>query len=340
MQYPSVDLSASGMLYPSSQSDKITDVVPLVINTQGWVKGLGEDLLRGIEHASQPTHIFDFEQPVPEGIVEQSMNGWTSSPPHQSARLPNSLGYEMAGTESYLATSTDMGLREVKTFKVEPAPVSPLQARYTASDMRSLSTITYFHSRISSSAESQPRLTTWDLSRPLACERPLEVDLCADGPLRQVYIIGEGSNGVTKQDLVLSLNGSIVALVQIGDVRREEVYVQGRASPDLDKINLLGYAVIRAIRPHPSIEDGFQLQLLTPLRDAALGRCNAIIKNGAMELPLSTLLDWRKQPGDSSEEGVFGRRWEDGVPFLASGEAHGVGVERRRIRRNIMRKGM
>lgn len=44
--------------------------IPLVVNTQGWVKGLGEDLLRSIETMVEPTHIFGFKDPSGESYNE------------------------------------------------------------------------------------------------------------------------------------------------------------------------------------------------------------------------------------------------------------------------------
>lgn len=40
---------------------RIGGSVPLIVNTQGWVKGMGADLLRSVEGIFQPTHIVDIQ---------------------------------------------------------------------------------------------------------------------------------------------------------------------------------------------------------------------------------------------------------------------------------------
>ena len=77
------------------------------------------------------------------------------------------------------------------------------------------------------------------------------------------------------------------------------------------------------------------LHLLTPLGEESLGKANAMIRNGAVELPVPGMLDWRAP----SNNDLVGVKWED-VPYLDINGIVGVGGERRRFRRNLMRKGM
>lgn len=56
-----------------------------------------------------------------------------------------------------------------------------------------------------------------------------------------------------------------------------------------------------------------------------------------MEIPTQGMLDWRDR-GEESGTGILGVPWDE-VPFFDTGSG-GVGVERRRWRRNLMRKGM
>ncbi|WVQ83048.1 hypothetical protein IAT38_005186 [Cryptococcus sp. DSM 104549] len=302
-----------------TESDKISGCVPLVINTQGWVKGLGEDLLRAIEMIAEPTHVYAFSSPVDEESGYQGP-GWTSSPPWRSSELPGDGGYPYAGAADPSAVAT-------RTFTLEPAPVSPLQARYTAADFRVLSTISYFHS--SRTSASSP---SWDFSSPLQSFPPWEVEFGLGKAIERVYLLGEGSEGVLEDDLPLALNGSIVALVELletPDEPEDELYVQARLPPSLDSTNVLGLALVRALSPG-------KLQLLTPLPAEHLARCRAIVKNGAIELPTCGMLDWRR--GGVGEEGMMGKAWKE-VPFLDVSGVNVVGGERRKFRKNIMRKG-
>jgi len=284
-------------------------VVPLVINTQGWVKGLGEELLRSIETSTSPSHVFTFEseEPIPNG--HGNGQGWTSSPPPE---FPS--GYTHLSRAPIIHT-------------IQSAPITPLLARHTPSDLRTLSMIAYFHAHLSNQ--------TWDFNTPLLAIPPYQVELSTStiSPLRRVYISGEGSESLIPQDLGLALNGNTVALIHEidQDPNIESLYDPSRPIP-LDESTFLGLALIRGLK---STGEGFTLHLLTPLSEESLGKANAIIRNGAVELPLPGMLDWRApNAGD-----LAGVKWED-VPYLDVSGVVGVGGERRRFRRNLMRKGM
>lgn len=298
------------------KSGEISSAVPLVINTQGWVKGLGEDLLRAIESASSPTHVFAFESPLPleESAIEVGP-GWTSSPP------PPSLGFTP--------------LPGSKVFTLQSAPVSPLLARHTPSDLRTLSMMTYFHSRLSPSSPPEP---TWDFSLPLLATPPWQVDLSptASGGMRRVIMSGEGADSIDASELGLALNGNIVALLEETeqDPARERVFDPLEPRPAMEDCTYLGLALVRGITPLPVEPQSYRLHLLTPLHAEGLRRANAIVRNGAIELPLCGMLDWRN-PNASELAGVA---WDE-APFLDVSGVVGVGGERRRFRRNLMRKG-
>ena len=279
--------------------------VPLVINTQGWVKGLGEDLLHQIMIITEPTHICTFEVASNEDIPDA--NGWTSSPSKPMASLPNRNG---TGPEE---------------LSLEPAPESPLQARHTSADLRLLSLMSCLHSRLGSHA------TRWDFSAPLAAMQPWEVNVGSEGPIRQIYLEGEGSDGVNPADLPLALNGAVVGLLRCPETPGE-LYVQGRVMEDRTAVSCLGLGIIRGVRVTST---GMTIHLLTPLSPKSLGDVHAIIKNGVIELPTCGLLDWREE----NQMMIDGKRWDE-MPFMETAEIRGFGIERRRYRRNIMRKGM
>lgn len=287
-------------------SDHSSSAVPLIVNTQGWVKGLGEELLRAIEVIVEPTDLFDFQSLEETRAPE----GWTTSPPYQTSQLPYDI---------------DTSLSTQRVHTLEAAQVSPLQARYTPADLRVLSTLTYFYASLPSSSTG----VKWDFSAPLSAQRPWVVDVSSNNAIDQIYIIGEGSEGVRAHDLMLALNGSIVALVDHEEETSEvsEVYVTGRPPPPAESSTILGLALIRAIRQLTAYS--YQLQILTPLPPSELARCSAIIKNGAIELPLAGLLDWRNPSAPATEE-----------PFLDRTSVEVVGGDRRRFRKNLMRKGM
>ena len=335
----------------SNGKTRISSVVPLVINTQGWVKGLGEELLHSIELAAIPTHIYGFEAPYE---IESSGTGagtgaagWTSSPP-PPLRYPNHS-------------------HQVKTYTLTSAPVSPLLARHTPSDLRTLFLISYFHSHSHSHSYAHSldsistRTTTWDFSRPLLAIPPYQVNLSITdlAPLKRVIMLGESGDSIHPSDLPLALDGQIVALVEESDQDPARATLFDPSEPELGKeeSTYLGLALIRAIKPlsnpptlHPYSNEtetetvaererereGYQLHILSPLPLDILRRANTIVRNGAVELPLCGMLDWRSPTPNAPD--LAGTRWEE-VPYLDVSGVVGVGGERRKFRRNLMRKG-
>lgn len=310
------------------------DATPLIVNTQGWVKGLGEELLYSIEGMVQATHVFAFDRPAESD--EGDRNGWTSSPTLGVSDLP----------PSYLGD-------EAQVYSLEQAPVTPLQQRYTAADHRNLSTLAYLQATFSTSDTATPEnITTWDFTSPLIATPPLEVHVSPDGPIRSVYMQGEGAEGISARDLGLALNGAVVALIDdqsdASTLAAPHTYVQGRSVPSLETVNFLGLAVVRAAMPLNAVDEAhgheheqatsYKLHLISPLPAETLCKANAIIRNGAMELPTPAMLDWRSTSGGMGDEGLVGVPWAD-VPFFGA-ETGGVGIEKRRVRRNLMRKGM
>lgn len=291
-------------------AERRTDAVPLVINTQGWVKGLGEELLRSIEAVAEPSHVFAFE-----AAVEDVPAGWTASPVHQAMDLPFCAPWEGVVSRGPAPA----------VLTVEPAPSSPLQARYSAADMRSLATVAYLHSRGE----------RWDFGVPVLGMRPWVATLGGDGALRAAYLVGEGADAVLPADLPPALNGSLIGLLEAEPA--DVAYVPARAQPSVEEATLLGVALVRAVR---TSEDAIALQLVTPLGAEELQRATALVRNGAFELPTCAMLDWRERvPGGGvSEDGLAGVRWDD-VPFFDAAGVDAVGSGRRRVRRNIQRKG-
>ncbi|WWC88547.1 uncharacterized protein L201_003458 [Kwoniella dendrophila CBS 6074] len=332
-------------------STKINDIVPLVINTQGWVKGLGEDLLRSIESLSEPTHIYSFNSNSPyedDLPINSSGNGWTNSPTYQTSLLPDiysSKNYDIGGN----------GNHEQKTKQIilDSIPITPLQAKFTATDFRVLSLISHFHC-----TKFENEVVKWDFTKPITHLNPWEVSYGLkqeEEGINRIYMIGEGSEGILKEDLHLALNGSIVALCEANSHEsnfadeagddHEKVYEQGRSSPSLESMNFLGLALIKSISPDSDIsistnstqqekeQPSGKLHLLTPLPIDQLVKANCIIKNGAIELSTPGMINWLIPPNQQLDD-------QDEIPFFDKSGIEVIGGERRRFRKNIMRKGM
>ena len=76
------------------------------------------------------------------------------------------------------------------------------------------------------------------------------------------------------------------------------------------------------------------MHVLTPLPPHLLAKCRIVVK-GEMELPIWGMLDFRVDGESGSVAGVEKSK----VPYLQWGKGEGIGGERRRVRRNLMRKG-
>ena len=274
-----------------SGDDRIVDMIPLVVNTMGWTKGLGTDLTRRIEEMVQPTDIFTFDASPQDGDIDRDE-------PH--------------------------GPR-VHTLE----PVTP-PSRFTAADHRALSLLSYFHAVFPNPANLAPlqpaTASTWDTSLPLCAQPPYE--LTPRLALDRIVLNGAGAEDVTRAELVRVLAGALVALVSDTEPPlyedKKELYTPGVPPPDPASSTCLGLALVRGVS-----SDGSKLQLLTPVPPDFLVNARVLVM-GELRLPVWGWLDFRSVDGEQADAGD--------VPFLRWGRSTGAGGERRRVRRNIMRR--
>ena len=114
-------------------------------------------------------------------------------------------------------------------------------------------------------------------------------------------------------------------------------YVQGAPPPSPHTSRCLGLGLIRGVSSLSSTSTSAaaasaptQLQLLTPIPPRLL--CTArVLVMGEMQLPVWGMLDFRTLDDVAGVE--KGR-----VPYLRWGKGEGAGGERRRVRRNLMRR--
>lgn len=299
---------------PTTRLTKIRDHIPLVINTQGWVKGLGADLLEKLKSEAAPTHLFRFE------VVDE--NG-TSDFNDSTSWHAESLPYQV--------------------YKMEPAPASPLDSKWSAADLRTLSMISYFHALFPPPLSSSSLMihtnvfpSTWDFSSPLVEKVPYAVDWTNEEEIKSVHILDAE---IPYSHVLHALNGEIVALVTSTSDDNDSSVPRSSTTGKLpyspyDPLPLpshsrtLALALIRSIDPTTTT-----FHILTPLHPSSLTSPLSLIK-GSLELPLSLMLDF-KASEEEREKGVKGVGWE-GVPYLSVGEGEGG---RKKVRRNLMRRG-
>ena len=275
--------------FPIDDDDeRITESIPLVVNTMGWTKGLGADLLLKIHDIVQPTGIFEVEAPVYDDY-------WPPSRPG-------------AGIH-----------------RLEPILQLP-NAPFGATDLRMLNLLSYFHaifppSPSPSSCYRQVTASTWNTSLPLCAQPPYAVDVSL--AIDQIMLTGAGAEDVVPSEVLGVLNVAVVGLVDCEDdqtVMQEGglPYVQAAPPPTPTHSTCRGLALIRAVS-----ENVFHI--LTPVPSELLGRTRVLVK-GEMELPVWGMLDFREEK-------------KEVLPYLQWHKGQGIGAEKRRVRRNLMRRG-
>ncbi|KAI0751744.1 hypothetical protein C8Q80DRAFT_1310391 [Daedaleopsis nitida] len=295
--------------------DRCAFLIPLLVNTMGWTKGLGADLAHKVEEMVEPTEIFSFDTPVSE-------DEWRSSShpgPH---------------------------LQEPRIHVLEPAP-SSLFVHYSAADHRNLSMLSYFHAVFPHdtppSAYSGSLATRWDTSLPLCAQPPYEVDVRT--AFDKLVLVGAGMEDVVPSEVSRALNCALVGLVscdlgtldphpdppmQTDDGPSELLpYEQGAAPPPPHTSRCVGLALVRAIS-HTSA----YAQLLTPVPPRLLASARVLVM-GEVQLPVWGMLDYRALDDGGDVAGHERAK----VPYLRWGKGEGAGGERRRVRRNLMRRG-
>jgi polynucleotide 5'-hydroxyl-kinase GRC3/NOL9 len=305
--------------------DRTADLIPLVVNTMGWTKGLGADLNAQIASLVAPTHVFEFA-------------------PHTFS--------DRGGIMDYSLPKTDITGYE-STYHLDPVE-SPLSTYFTPADHRALNVLSYFHAIFPAATDFRSVTAKGWTPASLVTRPPYEVQWHTALP-GGLVLSASGAEDVVPEEVALALPGAIIALVALepgadlditghtsSPSNPELNYTQGRPAPSPQTSYCLGLAVLRGLSiPSPdeiahSRSPSAVAQILTPIPPALFGRVHTAVK-GALELPTWGMLD-----GSIREDGVAG--WpRDRVPYLrwvnVQEDAQAHGTDRRRVRRNLMRKG-
>ncbi|KAI6039252.1 hypothetical protein EDC04DRAFT_3112463 [Pisolithus marmoratus] len=326
-----------------SNDGRIEDVVPLVVNTMGWTKGLGAELNARVEELVEPSHVFEVE-----GSEEW---GW----PTRSTELAEDTFPLCGHAKSIIHIQLEAIQAEATNMHV-----------FSAADHRNINMLSYFHATFPLlTAERQPSTSiplvapspaslrqvtadSWDVTLPLCARYPFEVR--CESAFDRVYLVGHGYEDIAPLELPSVLNCAVVGLVAYdANTKEAEVapmdqdvsalpYSPGQPQPHPSTSNCLDLALIRGFfsssdpSPTPSHSPLTHLHILTPLPPSTLGHARILVK-GELELPIWGMLDFR----EGEEGGVAGVEREQ-VPYLQWGKGEGLGSERRRVRRNLMRK--
>ncbi|TEB28533.1 hypothetical protein FA13DRAFT_1755845 [Coprinellus micaceus] len=322
IQTPSDGRLAQEGVLGTASSQRIQHIIPPIVNTMGWSKGLGSDLNQMIEEWATPTDVFTFD-PVEE----------TSGP---SQPLPIRRQHRQSfGAFNGGSMDGETGNGAWRTYLLDAPILSDggLSSQYTAADHRTLTLLSYFHAELSLSHATAELQNT---NTPLVAMRPYEID--ASQALDKVVLGGSGSEDVVEGEAGRVLNGSLSAAPK---ERLHLPYTQHCPPPDPSNATCVGLGL-----PSGSNEVGegqarrVDLQLLTLIPPQLLSSTCVFVK-GEMELPIWGMLDFRAWDAEAKRD-RDGNGMEQGkTPYLQWGKsgAGAVGSEKRRVRRNLMRRG-
>ena len=274
------------------------EVVPLVVNTMGWTKGLGADLNKKIEDLVEPSDVFEFEN-----INHSNFGSFPLTP------IPERRRRHLPPARSFAGAS------------------------HSPAELRALSLLSYFHTVRLPIHQSTP---VWETNTPLCAKIPY--DVCASVAFDKIILATPGMEDVVASEIQNVLNGAVVALVECHDEAviasdhppdvggsLGSLYRQGMPPPSPFSSNCLGLALIRSL-------SATRMQMITPVPPSLLGRCRILVK-GEIEIPVWGMLDFRAKD-DDSVAGVERSK----VPYLRWSKTEGLGGGKRKIRRNLMRK--
>lgn len=166
--------------YNEQPEIELIDQVPLVVNTHGWVKGLGYDLLIGIIDMVGPTNVFATQGPTPSFPPTFA----TDILPPPDGNIQPKLHY---------IENTVRGSRVV--------------SKYHAADLRALAFISYMYQDLTHFG--QPNKPWWNFKTSLVERLPWSLDW-RTGLDTGIWIL---SQDIKLNHLLYALNVSIVALI-------------------------------------------------------------------------------------------------------------------------------
>jgi len=269
----------------------------------GWTKGLGADLNKKIEDMVEPSDVFEFEN------SNHNFNSGSFLP----TPIPERRRRYLPPAQTFTGSS------------------------HTPAELTALSLLSYFHTVRLPVQNDRQATQLWDTEIPLCAKVPY--DVCASVAFDKIILATPGMEDVVTSEIQRVLNGAVVALIESHDGALatcdhprevsgvlDSLYKQGTSPPSPFSSNCLGLALIRSL-------SATRMQMITPVPPALLGRCRILVK-GEIEIPIWGMLDFRAE----SDDNVAGIE-KSKVPYLRWGKTEGLGGGKKRVRRNLMRKG-
>ncbi|XP_075551440.1 uncharacterized protein LOC142584953 [Dermacentor variabilis] len=261
-----------GHVSPASQPDSYCTAVralidharqvapkaPLLVNTMGWVNGLGLSLLVDTIRWLRPTDLVQ--------LVIEKEDSDVPLPPLDDTLLRSACGW----MTSRSGTDCLWPLEDLSCYVL---PGSTYRGRSWARAKREAMVLAYLGQQGNGNAAHLPETPYW-----LWNNTPLRVPWCA-------MAVHDCDNSVPKKDLMYSLRGSIVALcvVPTDKLLETENPSYPRFIDSCGPYECLGYGLVRAIDPSEHL-----FYVATPEPPERLAEVNALIR-GDIHLPESLL---------------------------------------------------
>lgn len=237
---------------------QVAPKTPLLVNTMGWVNGLGLSLLVDVIRWLRPT---DLVQLVPE---EEHSD--VPLPPLDDTLLRSACGWmtSRGGTDC---------LGPLDDLSCYVLPGSTYRGRSWARAKREAMVLAYLGRLGNCDGAQLPETPYW-----LWNSTPLRVPWCA-------MAVHDCDNSVPKKDLLYSLRGSVVALCVVPSDKLLETENSSypRFIDSCGPYECLGYGLVRAIDPSEHL-----FYVATPEPPERLAEVNALIR-GDIHLPESLL---------------------------------------------------
>jgi len=318
-------IEAISSLFRYFSQDKILSEMPLIVNTHGWVKGIGEELLKKIVSTIEPGTILQF--------------GSSNAPRNLPANWLNQTGtffdivsiWNTTENENPNETSKNEELASnINLVRISEIQKPTFSLPLGPADLRNLSLMSYFDGNIqfnsnSSNFPSIPgvfsELNFNYFSLPLTHRFPYKISWDNFG----VFIFGEK---IDPSLCLYALNSSLVGL--LADPKNSYLnlpstitkngvkYDIPRLFPSEPFFPCVGLGIIRSI----DVEKR-EFHIITPIPYELLKNVNVLVK-GNIDLPTD----------------LISRRGITEGPYLSSVVAGGQGSATRKVRNNILRKNI
>ncbi|XP_031552289.1 polynucleotide 5'-hydroxyl-kinase NOL9-like isoform X2 [Actinia tenebrosa] len=332
---PNLYINSINHLYQYYEEKYEGKNIPLVVNTQGWVKGMGIALLMDVIHITHPTHIIqinsstqttknlptitrDFLDTSPGWVYPTCMEGKYQAGKILLDDLVNDLSdnrdVNPAITASLLSQDTNQPSHHPKIFHLTACSEDDQTSwpKFKASDHRTMDLLAYFSQILGSCATNNNTDGMSKTSMSLMECKPYRVSW-SNVAVHMMH------TEVPRSQVLVSLNASVVGLAVSPNAPETH---EGRSDlpkffKDTPIIECVGLGMVRNIDPNNKL-----FYILTPVPLDQLQRVNTLLK-GNLEIPATLLLKERR-PGSPYVSSEF------------SYDIKGAGV--RKVRYNLQRK--